>query len=146
MARSISVKIPTATVLAMVEDKVAELKTEIDTYPARMEAYKAERKAYTKQVAEKVARIITNGGQELFEGEWQDIIRISRGYRRNLELTIGENLIGELGDAPTEPMNPDNYNGAKGRVAELEKTLFLLRSTPQEFVTSSTYNSVLDLL
>lgn len=146
MARSISVKIPTATVLTMVEDKVAELKTEIETYPARLEAYKAERKAYTKQVAEKVARIITNGEQELFEGEWQDIIRISRGYSRNLELAIGQNLVGDLGDAPTEPTNLENYNGAKAKLGELEKTLFLLRSTPQEFVTSSTYNSVLDLL
>jgi hypothetical protein len=146
MARSISVKIPTAQVLAMVEDKVAQLKIEVDTYPARLDEYKAERKAYTKRVAEKVAHIITNGGQELFDGEWQDIIRISRGYQRNLELTIGQNLIGDLGDAPTEPINPANYNGAESKLKELEKTLTLLRLTPQEFVTSSTYNSVMELL
>jgi hypothetical protein len=146
MARSISVKIPTSDVLAMVESKVAELKTEIDTYPVRLDEYKAERKAYTKRVAEKVATIITNGGQELFDGEWQDIIRISRGYQRNLELTIGQNLIGDLGDAPVEPNNPTNYTGAESKLKELEKTLTLLRLTPQEFVTSSTYNSVMELL
>jgi hypothetical protein len=149
MARSISVKIPTADVLKLVEDKVAQLKIEIAEYPARLEAYKAERKAYTKRVAEAVANAITSGGDEIFEGEWADIVRISRGYQRNVELTIGQNLMAQfdLGEAPVEPINPTSWStGAESKLKELEKTLTLLRLTPQETVTSSTYNSVLDLL
>lgn len=148
MARSISVKIPTANILTMVEDKVAKLKTEIAEYPARLEAYKAERKAYAKRVAEAVAYAITSGGQELFEGEWQDTIRVSRSHSKNVELTVGYNLLAQLdlGEAPVEPINPSNYYGAEQKLKELEKTLTLLRLTPQEFVTSSTYNSVLELL
>ena len=146
MARSISVKIPTATIISMVEDKVAQLKTEITEYPARVEAYKADRKAYTKRVADKVAHLIATGGQEIFEGEWVDTIRISRSYNHSVELTLGANLIGDIGEAPKEPDSITGYNGVTSRLAELEKTLTLLRLTPQEFVTSSTYNSVLELL
>jgi predicted PP-loop superfamily ATPase len=148
MARSISVKIPTASVLSLVEDKVAQLKTEIAEYPARLEAYKAERKAYTKRVAEAVANAIISGGQELFEGEWQDIVRLTRAYSGGTEITIGKNLMAQfdLGEAPVEPINPSNHYGAENKLKELEKTLTLLRLTPQETVTSSTYNSVLDLL
>lgn len=148
MARSISVKIPTANILTMVEDKVAKLKTEIKEYPARLEAYQHERKAYAKRVAEAVAYAITSGGQELFDGEWADTIRVSRSHSKNVELTVGQNLVAQfdLGEAPTEPINPSNYYGAEQKLKELEKTLTLLRLTPQEFVTSSTYNSVLELL
>ena len=146
MARSISVKIPTATIITMVEDKVSQLKTEIAEYPARVEAYKADRKAYTKRVADKVAHLISTGGQEIFEGEWVDTIRISRSYNHSVELTLGANLVGDIGEAPKEPENIDGYNGVKTKLRELEKTLTLLRLTPQETVTSSTYNSVLELL
>jgi len=149
MARSISVKIPTASVLAMVEDKVAQLKIEIAEYPARLEAYKAERKAYAKRVAETVASLITSGKQELFEGEWADTVRISsRGYGGAVDLSIGSNLVKQidLGEAPVEPTSPTNYGGAEHKLKDLDKTLTLLRLTPQEFVTSATYNSVMDLL
>lgn len=148
MARSISVKIPTADVLALVENKVAELKTEIAEYPARLEAYKHERKAYTKRLAEAVANAILSRGNEIFEGDWVDIIRVSRGYNRNVELAIGQNLMAQfdLGEAPVEPTNPNGHYGSEQKLKELEKTLTLLRLTPQETVTSSTYNSVLDLL
>jgi hypothetical protein len=149
MARSISVKIPTANVVTMIEDKVAQLKTEIAEYPTRVEEYKYERKAYTKRVAEMIANIITVGGQELFEGDWSDTIRISnRGYSGNVELTVGSSLVKQfdLGEPPVEPHSPNGYGGTENKLQELEKTLALLRLTPQEFVTSSTYNSVLELL
>jgi hypothetical protein len=149
MARSISVKIPTSNVLTMVEDKVAQLKTEIAEYPTRVEEYKYERKAYTKRVAEMIANIITVGGQELFEGDWSDTIRISnRGYSGNVELTVGSSLVKQfdLGEPPVEPHSPNGYGGTENKLQELEKTLVLLRLTPQEFVTSSTYNSVMELL
>ena len=149
MARSISVKIPTSNVLTMVEDKVAQLKTEIAEYPTKIEQYKVERKAYTKRVAEMVANIITVGQQELFEGDWSDTIRVStRGYNGHLELTVGTNLVKQfdLGETPVEPNSPSGYGGSENKLRELEKTLALLRLTPQEFVTSSTYNSVMELL
>ena len=147
MARSISVKIPTATVLEMVENKVAEYKEQIEKYPARLEAYKVDRKQYVARVAGVVADLIANGGKELFEGEWSDIIRLSRSYNGGVELTVGKNLIGDLADeAPKEPESIDGWQGVKTKLEELEKTLTVLRLTPQEFVTSSTYNSVLSLL
>lgn len=147
MARSISVKIPTATVIEMIEGKVAQYKEQIENYPALVAQYKVDRKAYTKKVAETIADVINSGKQEIFEGEWVDVVRISRGYSGGIELNIGKNLIGDLVDeAPKEPENIDGWQGVKTKVVELEKTLTVLRLTPQEFVTSSTYNSVLELL
>ena len=148
MARSISVKIPTSTVIEMIEGKVAEYKTQIENYPVLLEAYKTDRKAYVEKVAKFVADLIANGKQELFEGEWQDIIRLNhRSYGGGVELTIGKNLIGDLAnEAPKEPESVDGHYGVKQKLAELEKTLTVLRLTPQETVTSSTYNSVLELL
>jgi hypothetical protein len=147
MARSISVKIPTATVIEMIEKKVADYEKQIAEYPARVEAYKADRKAYVKQVAQAVANAINTGGNELFEGEWQDIIRVNARSYGGVELTIGKNAIGDLADnSPTEPANIEGWNGVKDKLKELKKTLTVLRLTPQETVTSSTYNSVLELL
>lgn len=147
MARSISVKIPTATIITMVEDKVSQLKTEIAEYPARLAQYKADRKKYVADVAVIVADLISSGKQELFEGEYDNIIRIGRSYNGGVELAVGKNLVGDLHEqAPKEPENPSGYNGVNSKLKELEKTLTLLRLTPQETVTSSTYNSVLELL
>jgi hypothetical protein len=147
MARSISVKIPTSTVIEMIESKVADYKEQIENYPARVAQYKTDRKEYVAKVAGIVSTLITNGGQELFEGEWIDIIRLSRSYNGGVDLTVGKNLIGDLADeAPKEPESISGYNGVTTKLAELEKTLTLLRLTPQEFVTSATYNSVMELL
>jgi hypothetical protein len=146
MARAISVKIPTATVIEMIENKVAEYKEQIENYPTLLANYKTEYKAWVKQVSDKVADVIANG-HNLFDGDYEDTVGVNRSYRNGIEIRVGKNLIGDLADSePTRPVDVDGWQGVKTKVKDLEKTLAVLRLTPQETVTSSTYNSVLELL
>ena len=150
MARAISVKIPTAKVIEMIEAKIAEINEDIATYPARKAEYKAQLEAYTNAVVAKVAELLTNRGSELLSNEDQDNkVGVSTNYRNAVELTIGKDLLRGL-EKPEEPNDPEprgyygrNYGSKK---AELEKTLTLLKMSEQETITSSAYNSVLELL
>ncbi len=149
MARAISVKIPTAKVIEMIESKIAEITSEIATYPARKAQYQADYKAYTEQVVARLGQLISqNGSALLAEDNTDKGIRVSTNYRNAVEITIGKELL-DL-EKPVEPTDPEpkNYYGRSysTKREELEKTLRLLKMSEQETITSSAYNSVLELL
>ena len=150
MARAISVKIPTAKVIEMIESKIAEINEEIATYPARKEQFQADNEAYTKAVIERVGQAIAKRGSELLTNEdYDNAVRVSTNYQNRVELTIGKEILDGLVKPvqPTEP-EPKNYYGRSytTKREELEKTLRLLKMSEQETITSSAYNSVLELL
>jgi hypothetical protein len=132
MARAISVKIPTAKVIEMIETKIAQINEDIATYPARL------------------GELIASRGAELLDTEdYEKGIRVSQNYRNAVEITIGKDLTEGLvkPEEPTDP-EPKNYygNSYNTKKNELEKTLRLLKLSEQETITSSAYNSVLELL
>jgi len=132
MARSVSVKIPTEVVIEMVETKIASIKEENATYPKRLEAYKKEMSVVLAKLI-KIAKDNTDSKD----------VYLSNGYH-----CVSINISKELFDQstlPTQPLDPNGY-GRESQLKELEKTLKLLKLTDQPSVTSSTYNSVLDLL
>lgn len=150
MARAISVKIPTSKVIEMIEGKIAEINEDIATYPARKAQYLVERENYTKAVIERVGQAIAQRGAELLSNEdYENSVRITTNYQSRVELTIGQEILAGL-EKPVEPTDPEPkgyYNRNYGtKRSELEKTLKLLRMTEQETITSSAYNSVLELL
>lgn len=132
MARSVSVKIPTAKVIEMVEQKIATMKEEDATYPKRLEAYKKEMNSLLTKFI-KVAKDNADSKN----------VYLNNGYRC-VSINISSELLGDV-EFPAEPHSPTAY-GRATNLKELEKTLKLLKLTEQESVTSSTYNSVLDLL
>jgi hypothetical protein len=145
MARSVSVKIPTSVVIEMIETKLAELtKAEAD-YPKLLSAYKKEIATFTADLVDLVAK------NKKSATEYSDFdfasgnFAIHSDWRGSVSIQIGKDLVSKIGTKPTKPEEVDNY-GHKNKKAELEKTLKLLRLTEQETITSSTYNSVLDLL
>jgi hypothetical protein len=150
MARAVSVKIPTAKVIEMIEQKIAEITNDVETYPARKAQYQADYKAYTEQVVARLGQLIAQNGSALLAEENTDKgIRVSTNYRNAVEITIGKELL-DL-EKPVEPTDPEpkgyyNRNSYDTKRNELEKTLRLLKMTEQETITSSTYNSVLELL
>jgi hypothetical protein len=150
MARAISVKIPTGKVIEMIEQKIVEIDNDIKTYPARKAQYKADLEAYTQSVVRLLTDLLNTRGTELLSNEdHNQNIRVSTNYNNSVEITIGKELTAEL-EKPTEPTDPEP-KGYYGRVygskkAELEKTLKLLKMSEQETITSSAYNSVLELL
>jgi hypothetical protein len=150
MARAVSVKIPTAKVIEMIEAKIAKINEEVATYPARKAQYKLDLEAYTQQVVASLTDLLNKRGGELLSSEDENKgIRVSTNYRNAVEISIGKELLDlEKPEQPTDPepkayYNRNHYNTKR---EELEKTLRLLRMTEQETITSSTYNSVLELL
>ena len=145
MARAVSVKIPTAKVIEMVESKLAEMNKAVKEYPALLNAYNKAAKEYAKSVIE-LAGKNTSKIVSYNDYDWTDAqISVSFDYRGQANLHIGKAIFAKLGDKPEKPSDPDNYQ-FKGNLEQLEKTLKLLRLTEQESVSASTYNSVLDLI
>jgi hypothetical protein len=132
MARSVSVKIPTEVVIEMVETKIASIKEENATYPQRVEAYKKEMNAVLLKLI-KVAKDNSDSKD----------VYVNNGYHC-VSINISKDLF-DLKTLPEQPQDPNGY-GRGSVLKELEKTLKLLKLTDQPSVTSSTYNSVLDLL
>ena len=151
MARAVSVKIPTAKVIEMIEQKIASITEDVASYPARKAQYQTDYKAYTEKVVATLAKLLKQNGSALLDEENSDKgIRVSTNYRNAVEITIGKELLDlEKPEEPQDPQQRGYYNHNSGYVtkrSELEKTLRLLRMTEQETITSSTYNSVLELL
>lgn len=145
MARSVSVKIPTSVVIEMIENKLAEL-TKLETdYPKLLSAYKKDIATFTADLLDLIGKN-KKSAVDYSDYEWTSSnIAINSDWRGSVSIAIGKELVGKIGKKPEKPEDPDNY-GHKNKKAELEKTLKLLKLTEQETITSSTYNSVLDLL
>ena len=149
MARAISVKIPTTKVIEMIEQKIATINEDIATYPARKAQYKADLEAYTQAVVASLTELLNQRGGELLSNEdSNENIRVSTNYNNSIEITIGKDLLDLVKPQQPEDPEPKGYYGRVygSKKAELEKTLKLLRMTEQETITSSAYNSVLELL
>jgi hypothetical protein len=133
----------------MIEQKIAQINEDVATYPARKAQYQADYKAYTEQVVAILGQLLDQNGSALLAEENTDKgIRLSVNYRNAVEITIGKELLAlEKPEEPTDP-EPKGYyrNNYSTKRSELEKTLRLLRMTEQESITSSAYNSVLELL
>jgi len=150
MARAISVKIPTAKVIEMIEQKIATINEDIATYPARKAQYQIDYKAYTEQVVARLGQLLSSNGSVLLEEDNSDKgIRVGTNYRNAVEITIGKELLDLVKPDQPEDPEPKGYyhsNRYTTKRDELEKTLRLLKMSEQESITSSAYNSVLELL
>lgn len=145
MARSVSVKIPTSVVIEMIETKLAELKKAEVDYPKLLSAYKKDIVSYTTDLID----LVSNNKKSVVDyadyGNQEDNISINSDYRGSITLAIGKDLVAKVGTKPEKPEDPTGWHKNQKKT-ELEKTLKLLKLTEQETITSSTYNSVLDLL
>jgi len=146
MPRALSVKVPTSSLIALLEDKIATTKSAIADYPTAKEQYKADLKAYKRSVLDLAIAKITSNPEVLFD---KDSIDVSTSYRNDVQITLDKDLF-ELPEQPTEPENPNRKEWIgkdhTTKLSVLEKTLAVLKLTTQEEVNASTYNSVMELL
>ena len=145
MARSVSVKIPTSTVIEMVEAKLAEMVKAEKDYPSLLATYNKDIKAYGKALVELISK---NANKVVDYNAFDfnsDQITITSDYRSNASVMVGKGLLAKLGDKPEKPEEVGGWH-SKQKKEQLEKTLKLLKLTDQESVSTSTYNSVLDLI
>jgi hypothetical protein len=148
MARNISVKIPTASLIQTIESRIAEIDQAILDYPALREKYEAEVEKYKKSVAKFVSDFLGKNANKVGY-EHDSVVRINTTYNGRLELIFDADAI-ELPKRPEEPKRP-NQNEWFGRDHAtrkqlLERNLKILRMTSQEEVSASTYGAVMELL
>ena len=148
MARSLAVKVPTASLIALVEEKIASIKSAMATYPADVKQYEIDQTAHKKAVVASVIKALQEN-PELVGESYGDPIRVSLGYNGNVDVSFDKVALG-FPESPNKPENP-NQQRSFGRewatpLEMLEKTLRVLELTAQEEVNASTYSSVMDLL
>ncbi len=148
MARSLAVKVPTASLIALVEEKIAGIKEATANYPALVKQYEADHTAYKKSLVALTIKALTEN-PELVGESYDSVIRVSLNYNGNVDVSLDKNALG-FPDAPKKPVSPNErqwYGREHNTPLEmLEKTLRVLKLTAQEEVNASTYSSVMDLL
>ena len=149
MARSISVKVPTAHLIQTLEDKIAEIEKDIAEYPARREQYERDLETYKTKLIEFVSGYITSNAN-LIGDHWDSVIRLSHGRGNRVEIEFEPDAIEGFPQRPTEPERPNQqrYYGRDYATQKdlLEKNLKILKMTSQEEVSASTYGAVMELL
>jgi hypothetical protein len=147
MARSLSVKIPTASLIKDIELSLAKIEADIKNYPLHLEAYREQKAAHQEKV---VLAVIKALGNPLNIGtEYGSVVRVEYRYNNNVSVTVDSDVLG-LPEPPQEPQKP-NERQSFGRdyvtrKELLERNLKVLKMTSQEEVSASTYNTVIDLL
>jgi hypothetical protein len=149
MARSLSVKIPTATLITDVEETIARIEAEIATYPADMEAYRKADKAHQEVILKAVVEAIKNPDNVGGEYDGNALVRVGTNSYGRVSISVNTDLLA-LPKAPEQPTNP-NERSHYGReyttkLDLLKKNLKVLKMTNQEEVNASTYNTVMELL
>lgn len=149
MARSLSVKIPTATLIADVEATIAQIESDVANYPALVEKYRAETKAYNDKIVQLTVKAIKDKS-DLIGTDHNSPIRVTSGFRGNsVQIEVDGDALG-FPEKPQSPSNPNDrtYYGREytTRLDLLKKNLKVLRMTNQEEVNASTYNTVMELL
>jgi hypothetical protein len=149
MARALSVKVPTSSVIAQIESAIAEIDEAVASYPADVEKYNLELEIYKNEVAIAIIKFISDNTTKIGY-ETKDLIQINTNYRNRLELNFDADAIPGFPVRPTEPKKPNQseWYGNKhiNRKEVLEQNLRILRMTTQEEINASSYSSVMDLL
>jgi hypothetical protein len=148
MARSLSVKIPTATLIADVEATIAKIEEDVANYPALTEKYRSDLKAYNDKIVQLTIQAVKKS--DLIGTEYGSPIRVTSGYRGNsVQIEVDGDALG-FPQKPEAPSNPNDrtYYGRDytTKLDLLKKNLKVLNMTNQEEVNASTYNTVMELL
>jgi hypothetical protein len=148
MARALAVKVPTASLITLVEEKIAEIKKAVATYPADVKQYEIDYANYKKSLVSLTIKALTENPESIGEN-YDKPIRVSIGYSGGVDVRIDGQALG-FPDAPTKPTDPNSSRSFGREYAKplemLDKTLRVLKMTAQEEVNASTYSSVMDLL
>ena len=148
MARTLSVKIPTATLISDIEKSIAKIDEDVANYSEAYKAYKDAIKQYEADVIATAIKALSDPSN--IGTDHNSPIRISRNhYRNDVSVEFDVDLL-NFPKKPEEPKhpNPKEYFGREyvTRKELLEKNLRILRMTSQEEVSASSYSAVIDLI
>ena len=147
---SLAVKVPTAKVIEMIENKLAQIDEAISNYPALVQAYKKSKLDFEKSLVALTIDALTNK-PELIGSEHNDAIRVyvNNYSGRSVNVSIDADALG-FPEPPVSPENPNEkiYVGREYVTQRevLANTLRTLRMTEQETINASTYANVMKFL
>ena len=147
MARTLSVKIPTAKLIADVEQSIAKIDVAIAEYAEKRKQYEVDVKQYDLDIVAHAIKAMSDPSN--VGTEHGSLVRVSRGYNGNISVDFDVEALG-LPAKPVEPSRPNEktYFGREytTRKEILEKNLRILKMTSQEEVSASSYSAVIDLI
>ena len=147
MARTLSVKIPTAKLIADVEASIAKIDADIVAYSGKRKQYEADLKQYEKDVISHAIKALSDPSN--IGTDHSSLVRVSTGYRNGVSVVLDTEALG-FPQKPEEPRRPNEkeYFGRDyvTRKEILERNLRVLKMTTQEEVSASSYSAVIDLI
>jgi len=148
MARTLSVKIPTSSLIADIEKSIAKIDEDVANYAEAVKNYKEEIKAYEAEVMAKAKEALSN--PDNIGTDSSSPVRLTSSYRYNsISVEFDTDVLG-FPKKPEEPVRP-NQKESFGREYTtrkeiLERNLRILKMTTQEEVSASSYSAVIDLI
>jgi hypothetical protein len=148
MARTLSVKIPTAKLVADIEASIARIDADVAEYAGKRKQYEADLKQYEADLigyAIKALQEPSNIGTT-----HGSLVQVSlRPYNNSVSVDFDADGLG-FPKKPEEPAKPNEktYFGREyvSRKELLERNLRILKMTSQEEVSASSYSAVIDLI
>jgi hypothetical protein len=148
MARTMSVKVPTATLIANIEASIAKIDVDVAEYAEKRKQYELEVKKYNDDLIAHAIRALSEPSN--IGTEHGSLVRLSNNHYRN-DVSVEFDVDG-LGfpKKPEEPSKPNDktYFGREyvTRKELLERNLRILKMTTQDEVSASSYSAVIDLI
>jgi hypothetical protein len=148
MARTLSVKVPTATLIASIEASIAQIDQDIEEYSSKRKQYEADVKQYQTDIIAHAIKALSDPNN--IGTEYDSLVRLtSNNYRNDVDVSFNIDGLG-FPKKPVEPSKP-NQQQSFGREYTtrkeiLERNLRILKMTTQEEVSASSYSAVIDLI
>ena len=148
MARTMSVKIPVASLIADIEKSIAKIDEAVESYSNEYKKYKDEIVVYEKALIAKAIEAMSNPDNIGTDHNFP--IRIQRNsYRNDVSVEFDPEALG-FPTKPEEPVKPNEkqWFGREHQTRKeiLQRNLKVLRMTTQEEVSASSYSSVMELI
>ncbi len=148
MAKSLAVKIPTASLIAEVEAQIAKVEADIENYASLRKQYEADIKKWQKDIIDHAIKALQDPNN--IGTDHDSLISVSyNNYRSGVGVEFDSEALGfpKRPEEPTRP-NQQTYYGREytTKLELLKKNLKVLKMTNQDEVNASTYNSVMELL
>lgn len=148
MARTLSVKVPTAKLIADIEQSINKIDQDIAEYANKRKQYEADLKQYQADVVAHAIKALQDPNN--IGTEHGSLVQVSlNGYRNSVSVEFDTEALG-FPKKPEEPARPNEktYFGRDytTRKEILEKNLRILKMTSQEEVSASSYSAVIDLI
>jgi hypothetical protein len=148
MARTMSVKVPTAKLISDIEASIAKIDADVEAYAGKRKQYEADLKQYEKDIIAHAIKALSDPSN--IGTDHSSLVRVSTGYRNNgVSVDFDTEALG-FPKKPEEPQRPNEkeYFGRDyvTRKEILERNLRVLKMTTQEEVSASSYSSVIDLI